>query len=349
MRVVLAVLVVTTLVGCSSAHGPGRAETSSPKGHHKPSPGPSESAAASPQVPPAFSDVTCPSATTVHSAGDLSKALAAVHPGDAILLADGIYAGKFVATVSGTSAQPIFLCGGTGAVLDGGGIKAGYALHLDHASYWRLAGFTVRNAQKGVVLDASQHSVVQGLTVSDIGDEAIHVRTASSDNVVSGNTVHDTGKRRDKFGEGVYVGSAESNWCKYSKCGPDRSDRNLVRANHISATTAESVDIKEGTSSGWLVDNTFDGSSLSGADSWVDVKGNGWLISGNTGHHSPLDGFQTHQVVAAWGAGNLFRANTANVEGPGYGINLTPVAGNSVTCDNRAPDAAKGLSNVACG
>jgi len=350
MRFVLAVLVVATLVGCSSAHRKnGGITPSSSKGHHKPSPGPSEPAPASPKAPPAFSDVTCPSATTVHSTDELTKALAAVQPGAAIRLADGIYAGKFVATVSGTAAAPIFLCGGTGAVLDGGGIKAGYALHLDHASYWRLVGFTIRNAQKGVVLDASQHSVVQRLTVSDIGDEAIHLRTASSDNVVSGNTVHDTGKRRDKFGEGVYIGSAESNWCKYSKCGPDRSDRNLVRANHISATTAESVDIKEGTSSGWLVDNTFDGSSLSGADSWVDVKGNGWLISGNTGQHSPMDGFQTHQVVAAWGAGNLFRANTANVEGPGYGINLTQVAGNSVSCDNHASGAAKGLSNVACG
>ncbi|HZE50763.1 MAG TPA: hypothetical protein VE074_14430, partial [Jatrophihabitantaceae bacterium] len=119
MRVVLAVLVVATLVGCSSAHGP---ETSSlSKDHHKPSPGPSEPAAASPRVPPAFRDVTCPSATTVHSADDLTKALAAVHPGDAIRLSDGIYTGKFVATMSGTSAQPIFLCGGIGAVLDGGG------------------------------------------------------------------------------------------------------------------------------------------------------------------------------------------------------------------------------------
>ena len=286
----------------------------------------------------------------MHSADELTAALAAVRPGGTIRVSDGVYSGKFVATVSGTAAAPMFLCGGGGAVLDGGGIKGGYALHVDHASYWRLVGFSVRNAQKGVVLDASQHSVVQGVTVSDIGDEAIHLRTASSDNVVSGNTVHDTGKRRTKFGEGIYVGSAESNWCNYSKCGPDRSDHNLVRDNHITATAAESVDIKEGTTSGWLVGNTFDGSALSsgGGDSWVDVKGNGWLIADNTGHHSPLDGFQTHQVVDGWGSGNAFQNNTADVAGPGYGFDLTPVAGNSVACTNHATGAAKGLSNVAC-
>ena len=348
MRLVLAILLVA-LVGCSSARARHGDDSESSTRSNKPNPGSPEQPAPPVSPVPAFHDVTCPSATAVHSADELTRALAAVRPGGAIRLSDGVYPGKFVATVSGTAAQPIFLCGGPAAVLDGGGVKAGYALHLDHASYWRLVGFAVHNAQKGVVLDGSKHSIVQGLTVSEVGDEAIHLRTASSDNVVTGNTIHDTGKRRDKFGEGIYVGSAESNWCTYTKCGPDRSDRNLVRDNHISATTSENVDIKEGTTSGWLVDNTFDGSSLSGADSWVDVKGNGWLISGNSGHHSPLDGFQTHQVVAGWGSRNTFRSNDAAVDGPGYGYNLAPVAGNSVACDNRATGAAKGLSNVPCG
>jgi hypothetical protein len=85
--------------------------------------------------------------------------------------------------------------------------------------------------------------VIQGLTVQNIGDEGIHLRSFSSDNLVVGNTVRDTGKRREKFGEGIYIGSATSNWEKYSQGRPDRSDRNVVRGNSISATTAESVDI----------------------------------------------------------------------------------------------------------
>ena len=294
--------------------------------------------------------VSCPAATvTANSVDTLSKALANAKPGTVIRLADGTYTGKFVATASGTKQAPVYLCGGPGAILDGGGIRAGYALHLDHASYWRVIGFNVRNAQKGLVLDGSSHSVIQGLTVTDIGDEGIHLRSASTDDVVSNNTVSHTGQRRDKFGEGIYIGSATSNWSKYSAGGPDRSDNNVVIGNHISATTAESVDIKEGTTGGLVQANTFDGKDgLTGADSWVDVKGNDWQIVGNLGMTSPQDGFQTHQILDGWGTGNVFRANHANVDGPGYGINVTNKAGNTVYCDNTATGAGAGMTNLSC-
>ena len=36
-------------------------------------------------------------------------------------------------------------------------------------------------------------------------------------------------------------------------CEPDRSDRNVVAGNTISDTTAESIDIKEGTTGGTVV------------------------------------------------------------------------------------------------
>jgi hypothetical protein len=32
------------------------------------------------------------------------------------------------------------------------------------------------------------------------------------------------------------------------------------------------------------------------ADSWLDLKGNGWLVERNTGRDSPEDGMQTHVV-----------------------------------------------------
>lgn len=312
-----------------------------------PSAGPVANAPAAP--PPDSGPVKCPTATVrVSTADDLTKALSAAQPGDVIALADGTYSGTFVAKTSGTSAAPVFLCGGSGAVLDGGDVKSGYGFHLDGASWWRLVGFTVRNAQKGVIADKSQHSVIQGLTVQNIGDEGIHLRSFSSDNLVVGNTVRDTGRRREKFGEGIYIGSATSNWEKYSQGGPDRSDRNVIRGNSISATTAESVDIKEGTSSGVLVGNVFDGSALSkeGGDSWVDVKGNSWLIQDNRGTHSLLDGFQTHNVADGWGTGNVFKGNTA-AGVTEYGIALKPVLGNKIACDNKA-SGGKGLSNVDC-
>jgi nitrous oxidase accessory protein NosD len=298
---------------------------------------------------PDGASVTCPPATvSVHTADELTAALGDVRPGASIELVDGVYEGRFVANLSGTAEQPIFLCGGPGAILDGGGTRKGYALHLAPAAYWRVVGFTVRNAQKGVMADGTSHTVIQGLTVSDIGDEGIHLRTASTDTLVAGNTITRTGLRKPKFGEGIYVGSAKSNWCRHTRCQPDRSDRNILRGNVITATTSESIDIKEGTTGGQVIGNTFDGSAIAAADSWVDVKGNNWVIEGNRGRVSPEDGFQTHEILDGWGTGNVFRANTAQVNGPGHGFNLVPALRNVVTCDNEASGAARGLTNTTC-
>jgi hypothetical protein len=307
-------------------------------------------AAAAGQGPlPDASAVTCPEATvTVQDTKSLEEALSKAAPGSSIALEDGTYTGKFVAQASGTAAQPIWLCGGAGAVLDGDGIKGGYVFHLNKAKYWRLVGFTVTNGQKGVVADTTVGSVIQGLTVHDIGDEAIHLRANSTDNVVLNNTISKTGQRRDKFGEGVYIGSAVSNWCTTNNCQPDRSDRNVVKGNKMSQVTSEAVDIKEGTTGGLVEGNTFDGSALSGADSWVDVKGNNWLIKGNSGTKSTLDGFQTHQILKGWGDHNVFTGNIATVDGPGLAFALRQPAGNVVACDNKFTAAGEGLSNIPC-
>lgn len=320
---------------------------------------PAVGANSSPSVMPTFdpapgdsavpTPAACPEATAVvTSAAALASALAGAAPGDVIALAPGVYSGEFVATVSGTPESPITLCGTNESVLDGGALDGGYVMHLDHASYWHLVGFTVTNGQKGVMTDGTIGSVIEGLTVTSIGDEGIHLRNASSDNVVTGNTVSKTGLRKEKFGEGIYVGSAESNWCDISGCGPDRSDRNVIENNVIFATSAESVDIKEGTTGGVLRGNTFDGSSITGGDSWVDVKGNGWLIDANSGQNSPMDGFQTHEILDGWGTQNVFSNNVAAVNGPGFGFSLTPERDNVVACSNTASNAGEGLTNVSC-
>jgi nitrous oxidase accessory protein NosD len=165
-------------------------------------------------APPSLASADpCPGATVdVATADELQEALDGAEPGDVLQLADRTYFGKFVTTASGTEASPIFLCGTSNAILDGDGVRGGYGLHLDGASHWRLVGFTVRNAQKGVMVDHGTFNVIEGLTVTHIGDEAIHLRAFSTDNIVRGNTISDTGSRRDKFGEGVYAGSAQSNW-----------------------------------------------------------------------------------------------------------------------------------------
>jgi hypothetical protein len=297
----------------------------------------------------AASDERCPETTVEVSTGkELEKALEDARPGDVIGLAPGRYEGEFVLAAKGEAKQPITVCGTTKSVLDGGDTDDGYVIHLDGASHVVLQGFAVENGQKGVMADATTNSVIRGLTVSHIGDEAIHLRAHSTDNRVLDNTISDTGLRKPKFGEGIYIGTAESNWCDISDCEPDASDRNLIEGNTISSTTSESVDIKEGTSDGVLRGNSFDGSAITKADSWVDVKGNGWLIEGNTGTAAPEDGFQTHEILDGWGTGNAFQNNTAEMTGSGVAFALEPERDNVVACDNTVTGKEAELSNVDC-
>jgi Right handed beta helix region len=351
-RGVLLLLLVLLVSACTSAGTPQAA-------------GPAPAAAPAQQQPrqgvawpaglPATDAVTCPAPTVeVNTPGQLQAALDAAVPGAVIGMADGVYDGTFSATTSGTAQAPIWLCGSKDAVLQGSGTDNGVVLHLRQVTQWRLVGFTVRDGQKGVMADQVTDSVIQDLTVTDIGDEAVHLRTASTANVVRGLTISDTGQRREKFGEGIYVGSAHSNWCEVSDCEPDRSDHNVVIANTISDTAAESIDIKEGTTGGVVADNTFDGAGMKGdADSWIDVKGNDWLIQANHGSTAVTSGFQVNDQADGWGTGNTFDANTADVQGPGYGYELraptdSPAAANRVTCTNTATGAQAGLTNTTC-
>jgi Right handed beta helix region len=285
----------------------------------------------------------------VLDAAGLTRALAAAQPDDWIHLAPGRYDGRFTASVNGTPSSPIVVCGSRSAVLDGGGIDIGYGFHLTGA-HWILAGFTVTASQKGIVLDGARDDVLEDLEVFGIGDEGVHFRAFSSDNTLERSYIHDVGRLDADAGEGVYVGSASSHWGQFSGGHPDASDRNQIVANTIGPnTTAESVDVKEGTTGTVLEGNVFDGTGMTAADSWVDVKGNDAMIVGNIGHRTPLDGFQTHVVVPGWGADNRFSDNVADVAGPGLGFRIDVASsGNVVTCDNTERGAQAGLSNVSC-
>jgi hypothetical protein len=193
---------------------------------------------------------------------------------------------------------------------------------------------------------------VDGVRVFRIGDEAIHFRDNSTDNLVRNSEISDTGLREPGFGEGLYFGQARSNWVNGQ---PDRSDRNKAINNRIGPNVrAEHLDLKEGTTGGEIRGNTFDGAGQSGAnsaDSWIDAKGNGYRITGNHGTSALLDGFQTHIILAGWGRDNVFSGNTADVRAAGFGFKIqldggTP-AGNVVCTDNTVTSAGSGTANVA--
>lgn len=293
----------------------------------------------------------------VSNASQLTTALANVQPGQTIQLADGTYNGRFVAQISGASNAKITLQGSRNAILNGGSTGSGYGFHLK-AGHWRLIGFTVTNSQKGIMLDGASYNLLDDLRVYNVGHEAVHFRQNSSYNTIQNSLITDTGKTNAGFGEGVYLGSANSNWINGQ---PDRSDYNQVLDNDFGPNiTAEHIDIKEGTTGGTIRGNLFNGAGISGAnsaDSWVDVKGNNYTISNNIGNNtsgmsSLVDGFQTHILYAGYGNNNVFSNNTANVNSTGYGFNIQTsgsrgtATGNIVYSNNTATGAQSGLSNI---
>ncbi|MFD7731307.1 sheath polysaccharide-degrading enzyme, partial [Kitasatospora phosalacinea] len=80
----------------------------------------------------------------------------------------------------------------------------------------------------------------------------------------------------------------------------------------------ENIDLKEGTTGGLVSGNRFDGNGLTNVnydDSWVDVKGNGYVIENNTGVRTMNDGYQTHTQQPGWGCGTVFRGNASDLTG----------------------------------
>lgn len=299
----------------------------------------------------AATESTAASVIEVSTAAELTSALSDAEPGDTIEMANGTYSGHFTADTNGTSSKPITLTGSAKAVINGGSTSSGYAFHLQ-ANYWKLSGFTITNSQKGVMADGANHNVLDDLTVNHVGDEAVHFRCSSSDNVIQNSTITDTGNREPGYGEGIYFGQANSNW---DTCGgSDPSNRNKALNNKVGPDVrAEGIDIKEGTTGGEVRDNTFDGTGMAGensADSWVDVKGNDYEIVGNEGSDSLLDGFQTHIPLSGWGEDNVFAKNTADVGASGYGFKIqkdgSSAAGNVVCTNNTVTNADSGVANI---
>lgn len=295
----------------------------------------------------------------VSTAKELKDALANARPGDSIVLADGVYEGKFVIAQSGTEAKPVTVSGSRNAILDAGSISTGYVLSIK-ANYCRVKGITLRNGLKGIVTDEANHNLIEDVLITNVGEEGIHFRTFSSNNIFQNSEVTHTGKNRPGIGEAVYIGSAYSNWEKYTGGEPDKSDYNKILNNKIGPfVTAECIDIKEGTTGGLVYGNIFTSEGISAensADSWMDVKGNNYTIENNTGFNPAgsllVDGYQVNCAYEGWGNNNVFKNNKSEVNAPGYAINVRlkssrgEVTGTVVYADNTAVNAGKGISNI---
>ena len=290
----------------------------------------------------------------VSTTAQLKDALWTAQPGDLIQLADGFYTSTFNITRSGTADAPIVLCGSRGAILRPEIYASGKnGILLERASHWILDGFTVTNSSTGIALIWSNRNVLRRLEVHHV-NTGIHPYKFSSHNVIEGNYIHDTGVSKPEYGEAIYIGSWNGDWATKTDGQPDASDSTQVLNNVIGPNvTSEGIDVKEGTTGGVIRNNVFDGRGMimsqSWVNSWVELKGNGYLVEGNRGTQSVQHGFDVGYMLAGWGNNNVFRNNTADVQASGYGFIIdTRVQGTIVSCTNTVSNAGSGFANVRC-
>lgn len=289
---------------------------------------------------------TAPARTIeVSTAAELKTALTDASPGDTIHLADGTYSGNFKTSVAASANSRITLTGSSKAVLTAGG---GYGLHLNGASYWTVQGVTVTGGQKGIMIDSARGVVVDTVTVHGLDMEGVHFRKSSSDGVIKNSRIYDTGNDDRGMGEGVYVGSANTL--------SDKSDNVQITGNTIGPDVGgEAIDLKEGTTGGKVSGNTFDGKGLTGNnydDSWIDVKGNNYVVENNTGKNTTNNGYETHSQQSGWGCGTVFRGNKSTLTGATgdkqLAINVTNYSGSCKTTvyESNTVTGGKGLTNI---
>lgn len=250
----------------------------------------------------------------VENTDELKNALKNAKAGDEIILAEGeyVYSGDtpkgymFTSSADGTEANPIIIRSENPekpAILSGSSTSENYVLDIS-GDWWEIKDLKVTNAQKGIILDNSNHTEIINCEVYNIGSEGIHFRDNSSYCLAENCYVHDTGVVSPGYGEAVYVGSAKST----SGYGHDCHYNTIRNCKLGPNVAAEHVDIKEYTIGTTVENCTFDGTGMSGenfAKSFVNIKGNDCVIRNNVGYRNGCTAiqraFEQNNVVDGWG------------------------------------------------
>lgn len=296
---------------------------------------------------------------SVSNATSLQSAIDQAVAGDVIQMLTGTYTGQIKifsrsgAKSTSTVNNLITITGPADAVITTGSTTSGYALYIQDSKYWKITGISIKTALKGVMMDNSSNIILDNLTVSEIGQEAVHFRKNTYKSLIRNSRISNTGKKDLPYGEAVYVGSANSNWASVtgSSSTADGVNDVCIASNTFGPNVAaEAIDVKEGTNLTYIFSNTFDLAGISGynyADSAADLKGQNIYVYKNTIKNTTstylanvYDGgttvkdttvvpeaFQTHQVTnaanAPSGTNIWVWANTADMKSAtrpsGYG------------------------------
>ncbi len=234
----------------------------------------------------------------------------------------GAAVGSFKGTADGTEDKPIILTAQDRLhppLLTGNDCSTGYVLHVT-GDHWVVKNLLVETAQKGIVFDNANYSVIENCEVYNTGAKAIAIRDGSSYCTVEGSYIHDTGKATDGYGKGVYIGSTKSTSGYAYEC-----DYNTVNGCTFKNVAAEHVDVKEYTTDTVIKNCTFYGDGMTGAnyaESFVDIAGNNVTVSNNigwqNGNEQIVAAFELHEQVDGWGYCCTFTDHTVYMNQP-YG------------------------------
>ncbi len=249
---------------------------------------------------------------SITNAGEFADIPKSAQAGSLFILEPGIYtmSNIVLSDLQGTANAMITICGQGAVEIRGEGVLSKKRIFtINNSNYVRVANLEISLGMKGLMAEQTNNSIFENLEIHETGHEALHLLNFSKNNIVKNNKIYNTGKEpgAEGIGEGIYIGTA------FGKNIEDASDFNTIRQNVVGpGIAAEHVDIKEFTTGGLIENNFFDGQGMKGensSESWVNVKGNGYLIKNNRGQNSILHGFKQVVRIVGWGDSNRFEGN----------------------------------------
>ena len=304
------------------------------------------------------------SAQEVTPQDDLHAAVAALQPGDELVMAGGVYNlnRSLIINLYGTAAEPIVIRARTGEVpIIRPTSDSWYTVDIDGAAYVELHGIEIDGGVQGIRMREADYITVADCEIHNTRDVALAVNWTGTYTGLRllRNHIHHT----DETGEGMYLG------CNNDFC---RVENSLIDSNYIhhtngpGVTQGDGIELKEGSSGNIISNNVIHDTNYPGILTYSTV-GNGPpnVIEGNVMWNSNENGmqvaadaivrnniiigapvaFQRHQ---AGSPSNLeFVNNTVIV--PGNAINLRDVSGSVVIANNAVYSQSGTAINVISG
>ena len=183
----------------------------------------------------------------------VEQALTRLQPGGTIEFEPGVYAPLTLTNIAGLPDQPIRFVGGPGVEFRGFSYDADAGILVQDSSNIEISGMSVSGALWGIYVQNSTGVSIRNNDVFDIGQEAVRIKDGSSNVVIDGNRISDTGRRTQNGvpnGEGIYIGTGTPG-------GVDLVTNVVISNNIIDGTTDEAIDIKRPATNISIVDNTI--------------------------------------------------------------------------------------------